>query len=289
VLGPTNVSHIPDLWRAGEDAAHLYPLYLARLSMGGLRGRVVSSCRRIRRYARRGPGAEKGLFTFSFEIDSLCDLGEYKAAWRQLRLRDRMALGTRFDLARRDLSAADAGLAEWDYAPILFFLGRYRRGCSLLEASLDFRFADAKVRSYDILFRVYNGDEEPRNRCRVTLAHFYARTGKSLRDWRHWEAFVRGFHPRLFRLAGVRREELLADPGRLRAFRDKLMEIRKDRATSGVSRGQADLIESPGKVREWHEATQHKLDRLRERIGPAMRRTDAKLRQLFPELTGTPE
>src|SRR5205085_10072380 len=84
---------------------------------------------------------------------------------------------------------------EWTfyYAPLLFFLRRYREGCLLLETALGFWCSRRKVRSYDILFYVYNADEQPSNRCRVTLSHFYERLGKSLREWQHWEAFVNGF------------------------------------------------------------------------------------------------
>lgn len=79
-------ARIPDLWRTQEDASRLYKLYLVRLRMNGLHEQVVAACRQIRRYASRGPGAKVGLFAFSFEIDSLCDLKNYNQAWRRLRL-----------------------------------------------------------------------------------------------------------------------------------------------------------------------------------------------------------
>ena len=133
------------------------------------------------------------------------------------------------------------------------------------------------MRSFDILFHIYNGDEEPANRCRITLMHFYTRLGKGLSDWPHWEAFVNGFHPRLLRCSGIRREELLADSTRLVPFFDKLMEVRAERTTSGVTRGQADLVESPEKVRVWQEATQGKLEQFQERNKLTHERIDVKL------------
>src|SRR5207237_9546900 len=133
------------------------------------------ACRQIRRYAARGPGPKHGLFTFSFEIDALCDLKDYGAAWRQLRLREKIVFGERFDLFRGEWSAADARELQFLYAPLLFFLGRHRQGCLLLETSLAFWFRGGKVRSFDMLFNVYNGDGEPWHRCQVTLAHFYRR------------------------------------------------------------------------------------------------------------------
>lgn len=213
------VTQIPDLWRAAEDASRLYQLYLCDLQRNGLHERVISACAQIRRYAARGPGREAGLFTFSFELDALCILKNYEGAWRRLRLNEEIALGNRLRLSRRQWEADEVIWFEFNHAPLLYFLERYRQGCSLLEAWLDHWFRGGKVRSFnDVLFRVYNGDEEPANRCRVTLAHFYHRLDKCLREWTHWEAFVDGFHPRLFRLAGVRREALLMDSEHLAPF-----------------------------------------------------------------------
>lgn len=277
---------IPDLWRAKEDVLRLYEIYLIRLSMNRLHERIVSACRQIRRYASRGPGPREGLFTFSIEIDALCELGRYQTAWRQLRLREEILFGRRLDLARRRWSAREAPLLPWDYVSLLFFLGRYRLGCALLETALGFSFRGKKVPSYDLLLYVYNDDEEPRNRYRVTLAHFYARLGRELREWRHWPAFVNGFSEKLFRLAGVGRAELLADSGRLPTFVGNLEQILRERTPTRITRGQADLIESPAKVRKWQEATQAKLEAFEERIQPVREEREAKLEELFPELRG---
>jgi hypothetical protein len=275
---------IPDLWRLNEDAPRIYHLYVCRLKMNGLHERVVTASRQIRRYAARGPGHKDGLFTFSYEIDSLCELNNYKAAWRQLRVYQDRAVGERFDLAHRNWSVEEEPWLTFYFAPLLFYLKRYRLGCSLLETALSFSFDGKNVQSYDLLFHVYNDDEVPRNLCRVTLAHFYTRLGKRLHEWRYWEAFVNGFHSRLFRLAGVGREELLADSQRLPAFFDRLMAIRAERTASGYTRGQADLIQSLAKVKAWHEAQQRKTAQFDDRIRPTSERHDAKLLQLFPEL-----
>src|SRR5262245_48644564 len=111
---------IPDLWSAKEDA-RLYEFYLGRLQMNGLHERVVSTCRQIRRHAARGPGPAAGLFTFFFEIESLCELRDYRMACRQLRLSELPVFGKRLDLASRRWSADEATLVM-DYAPLLFFL-----------------------------------------------------------------------------------------------------------------------------------------------------------------------
>lgn len=238
--------------------------------------------------ALRGPGPTEGLFTFSFEIDSLCDLKDYQAAWRRLRLREEIAFGERFDLRTREWSSADGWELAYSYAPLAFFLGRYRQGCEWLETALGFWFGVRTARSFDILCYVYNGDEEPWHRCRVTLSHFYGRLGRDLRQWRHWEAFVSGFHPRLFRLSGVRRDELVAAPGRLAEFFDRLMEVRDERTPSGVGGSQSDLIDSAAKVRKRQDAIRRERDEFNERIKPVQERTNRKLQELFPELQGLP-
>ena len=275
---------IPDLWRAEEDASRLYSLYLAHLSMNGRYEQVVAACPKIRRYAARGPGAKEGLFTFHYELDAFVELNRYSEAWRQLRLREQPIFGKRFNLRRREWSAEDCQDLWSFYAPLLFFLRNYHQGCALLEISLDSWFGPQKVRSYDVLFHVYNGDEEPDNRCRVTLKHFYTRLRKNLSEWRHWEKFVNGIHPRLFRLAGVKREELLADSEHLSSLFGKLMEIRDERTISGFTRGQADLIESPRKVQERQAAIRAKHDEFGERTSATRKRINNKLRELFPEI-----
>jgi hypothetical protein len=279
---------IPDLWRAKEDAARLYSLYLVRLQMNRLRERVVSACRQIRRYAARGPGGAKGVFTFDFEIDALCKLKDYRTAWRQLRLREEAAFGQRFDLARREWSAVDGWDLAFFHAPLLFFLERYRQGCSLLETALSFHLGGRKRRSYDILFHVYNGGREPENRYGVALWHFYTHLGRELNEWQHWKALVKGFDPRLFQVAGVGRDELLEDSGRLPSFCDRLRAVQAERTISGVTWGLADLVEGPEVVRKRQEATRAQRNEFEERSKPARERIDAKLKELFPELRELP-
>jgi hypothetical protein len=274
------VERIPDLWRAGEDARRLYTLYICRLDSNGLHARVVAACRKIRRYAARRPGAEEGMFTFPFEIDALIELKDFRGAWRQLRRREVLLFGERLDLARREWSGPDAWELAFSYAPLLYFLGRYQAGCDLLETALGL-WGRGKLHSFERLHHVYNGSVEPRHRCGVTLAHFYARLGKDLRDWPLWEKFVKGFHPRLFRLARVRREALLQDPARLGGFVDRLHAVLRER---GGGWEQADLLDSPKKVRARRRAREEEMEAFKETMRPRMERTEAKLRELFPEL-----
>lgn len=275
---------IPDLWELNEDARRLYDSYLSRLRIAGRHQRVVTVCRQIQEYAARGPGEEHALFVRSPLIDAFCELNNFEQAWQVLRWFQQIAFGAPIDLHRHEWTPQSAAEIEHHLAPLLYFRGRYRDGCMLLETLLGFWFDDHKVRSYVLLGRIYNGDKEPTNRYRVTLSHFYRRLGKSLSEWPHWETFVNGFHPRLFRLAEMKREELLTNSEQLPAFVDRLMDIRDERTTSGVGGSLSDLIDSPAKVRKRQEATQRKLDEFHEWSKPRQDALTAKLWELFPEL-----
>lgn len=275
---------VPDLWQAKADAERMYQLYLARLQINGLHDRAIDACRQIRRYAVRGPGRCSGLFTFSFEVDSLVSQRRYSAAWRQVQLRDETIRGHRVSLERRRWSPRDYWELTCTYAPLMYFLERYAVGAKLLETALSFWYRRPRAQSYQVLFHVYNGDDEPRILPRVTLTHFYQRMGKDLNAWSLWPVFVRGLAAPLFRIADIDRKALLADPALLATFFGNLMRLRSERVTSGVTRGQADLIEDPAKVKRWQDATRASRERFRN--DPARDRTKATLYRHFPELEG---
>jgi len=273
---------VPDLWRAKADAERMYQLYLVRLQINELHDRVVDACRLVRRYAARGPGRRAGLFTFSFEVDSLVSQRNYSAAWRQVQLRDEVIRGHRIPLEGRRWSPKDFWELTCTYAPLMYFLERYAVGAKLLETALSFWYRRPKAESYNVLFHVYNGDDEPRILPRVTLTHFYRRTGKDLEEWALWPVFVRGLAAPLFRIAGIERKALLADSSQLATFFSNLTRLRSERVTSGVTRGQADLIEDRVKVKRWQDAT--RASRKRFDNDPARERTKATLYRHFPEL-----
>src|SRR5688500_6767247 len=93
---------IPNLRAAGEDARRLYSMYLGRLSQHGLHERIATVCPIIRRYAAGGPGVREGLFTYHYELEALCELKRFTAAWRRLRQQARAWFGRRFDLRGTD-------------------------------------------------------------------------------------------------------------------------------------------------------------------------------------------
>ncbi|HLW65947.1 MAG TPA: hypothetical protein VKS79_11620 [Gemmataceae bacterium] len=275
---------IPNLWQSGEDARRLYSLFLSRLELGCKYKRMVFACRQIRRYARGGPGSDAGLFTFGPEIDALCGLKKYGVAWRQLRYYEVRVFGHHLKCDRPKLSTADAMVCSIYHVPLLYFLGRYEKGRNLLEKCLDQWFRVKRRRSYDIMYLVSNLYRRPLFRCTVTLAHFYQRLGTDLREWRHWAAFVKGFHPGLFSRAPVSQEELLADSSALGPFLEHLSNLHSERVTSGVGGGQSYLIDSPAKVAKRQKALQEKLDDFYRSMRGVIDSTNAKLEQLFPEL-----
>ncbi|MBI1899770.1 MAG: hypothetical protein HYS13_01490 [Planctomycetia bacterium] len=277
-------SRIPDLWRMKEDAHRLYQLYLSRLQSIGCHERVVAACRQIRRYAARGPGMKEALFTFSIEIEALCDLRRYQAAWRAERRREEIVCRKRLDLRRRKWSAKDVWVLRYDFWQLLYFLGRYRVGCAMLESALRYSLRKTPGRSYDLFYYVFNDEVNPTHRCRVTLKHFYDRLGRGLHEWNDWNAFVDGFHPRLFQLAKVGRERLRADPSLLEAFERSLRTLQKQRTISRITRGQQDLVERPARVRKWQKATAAARKKFEQAIQPTRAEFEATLLKLFPEL-----
>lgn len=278
----------PDLFASQEtgEARRLYELYLSCLMVRHRHEDMVRACRTIRGHARRGPGTREGVFTYWYEINALCSLGKYPAAWRALTRRDALVHGKRMSISGGKKSL----LGTWTeitchHAPILYFLGRYRRGCALLETALDAAMRSGRQRSYELLFRVFKPEREPGAIHRVTLRHFYDRLGRSLDQWRHWARFLEGFHPRMFTLARVDREDLLLHPERMEMFFNRLMRARAERTGhSMIGRGEKDLLEAPSRVRRWHLATRRKMVRWARRSSRHRNATEEKLRALFPDL-----
>lgn len=274
---------IPNLWNEDPAMIPYYRIFLSHLQMAGKHDRIVAACRQIRRYAERGARLDDALFTFHEEIGALCDLKKYKTAWRVLQARDDMLYGPQADVANHPERANPYEL-EPLYAPLLFYLKRYQTGCAVKEAALDPWFRRGKMQSYNVLFAVYNGEREPTHRFRVTLAHFYERLGRDLAEWQHWTAFVNGFHPKLFRMAGVGREDLLHDAAQISPFFEKLLAIRNERLTSGIGGSVSDLLDSPAKVKQRQARRQQAVKAFDRRIAGTRREVEKKLADLFPEL-----
>lgn len=271
---------IPDLWRLKEDAERLYKSFLCRLMMHDMQERIVTACRVIRRHAAKAPETRDALFTFGHEIDALFELQNYRGVLRQLRLRERMLFGSRLDLLR--LPPSSGQMIEFQYAPVHYFLGNFSVGCILLEAALRPWFAVEKPDSLYIITRVCDGRNRSAGRHNVTLAQFYKRLNKKLSEWADWEPFVKGFDPRVFRLAGMSRLDLLNDCDKLPEFYRRLSDIAKQKGTS-LGSGKSTLLDSPAKIRQQKDQMQSHKDFLK-RTEPQRTPTDIKLKGLFPEM-----
>ena len=280
---------LPDLWKEGEpDARRLYQLFLAYLMRDERHDRIVEVCRIIRRNVARGPGRRDGLFTYPIELESLCALGRFEPAWRQLRRWEETEFGRRLDIRRHRWTREQGHILLYQYAPLMYYRQRYHLGRRLQETGLRFAFQERHLNSYEILFHVYNDDPEPSQCPRVTLIHFYRRLDRSLDQWENWVRFIDGFHPRLLRIAEIRREDLRSDVSLLPLLYRRLLEISAARITSGVTRGQNDLIQSEAKVRRWQEETAEKI-RQHDREFRSQRRTIREnLVSWFPELRRVP-
>jgi len=245
--------------------------------------RVVKVCQQIRVFARRSVRPHFANFTYFVEIDALCKLGKFSTAWRQLRRWERVACGKNLDLMADAWAPAELNWFFHYHPQLLYFLGRYRPACHMLEALLEKLVTRRrKGMSYEVLWHVYNPIAQPRDRHEVTLYHLYQKLGKNLQDWPHWERFVKNFHPKLFGLTGVRKEDLLRNPSLLRQFFKAITDEQKQRLTANVSVGERDLIDLPGKIRHYQETVAHKMARLDVAI--ARSKSEQRLEEMFPEL-----
>ncbi|MDB5388467.1 MAG: hypothetical protein JWM11_4113 [Planctomycetaceae bacterium] len=272
---------IPDLWRMNEDVPRLYQFYLLQLMIDEQHERIVSACRRIRQYAKRGPGIKDGLFTFWSEINALCELKNYRAAWQQLRRCEYIIFGRRFDLKRGQFPPSNGTKVFYYYAPILYFLGRYREGCDLLEHELGLFLKGTNYISYEIRFHVAN-NLKPSDRFCVTLAHFYTRLGRKLREWKQSETFVNAFHPSFFRILGVEPEVLLTNSKELRTFLKKLNKI--PRTQLKRENGCTILLKTARKARKQTESAKRKQEQIDKQFEDAKQARTVQLKELFPEL-----
>jgi hypothetical protein len=274
---------IPNLIVGDPDQARakwFYRQFLTALLHAGQTERVVEVCRAIRRFAKQAGKPELGHWTFDDEDYAYGKLGDFRAQWRLLRERERTFCGKTLDLKKHRWKREEAFFLMYYYAPLLFLRSQYVLGLDLLEKGL--RFC-ANFKSYDLLGHIYNDIKTPRHRHEVTLSHFYRILGRDLRDWRYWSKFIDGFHSKLFRLSGIPREDIRNDPSLLKPFSDWMCSELHRRTFTGVSSGEADLIDSVAAVKKRQDALAAKLSRF-EATPPTEAQIDQALRRVFPEL-----
>jgi hypothetical protein len=64
--------------------------------------------------------------------------------------------------------------------------------------------------------------------------------------------------------------------------------VRARRITTGIGRGQSDLVDSATKVQKRQDELRSKLNSFKKRTKPLEKKTNCKLRELFPELQRLP-
>lgn len=168
------MSAVPNLFRSypKNEVASLYSQYLSRLRVSRRHARLLEACRQIRSYAGREGKPELGYFTYSFEIMALCRLRHFRTAWRQLRRWERESTGKNLDPMADSWRPEEIGWFFYYHPYLLFFLGKYRASCRMLEAALEDQITRRKAgASYDVLWDVYKPMVQPRDLYDVTLSH----------------------------------------------------------------------------------------------------------------------
>jgi hypothetical protein len=107
--------------------------------------------------------------------------------------------------------------------------------------------------------------------------------GRDLQEWRYWSKFVDGFHPRLFWLSGIAREDLRRDSSLLKPFAEWICSEQDRRTFTGISRGEADLVDSAAAEKKRQTELAAKLVRF-ENKEPTDSQVDRELERVFPEL-----
>jgi len=281
------MNRVPNLLRlrSAKEFEYLYQLYLLRLTQSSRWDRTLEACRQIRSYAARAGRPRLADFTYYFEIDALCQLGKFSAAWGQLRRLERLAYGRSINLNAKSWRSDELDWFLRYHPQILYFLGRNRLARRLYEAMLGKMLRTRDDSSFELLPHVYNSINPPHYRQQVSLFHIYAALGKSLSEWPDWTRFVRGLHPKLLILAGVTKEELLRNPGLMRTFDEAIHAEQKRRLTAGVSDGQRDLTDPPRKVKRRQEAVLKKRAPLQRTASEHQKQLEC----IFPELKALTE
>ena len=279
------MANLPNLFssHAPKDASRLYHSFLTALRAASRWDRTVEACRQIRFRASRSRQTRVADFTYYFEIDALCELGNFPVAWRQLRRWERLAFGRNINLNAKSWRSGELDWFPQYHSQILYFHRLARR---LFDSTLEKMFRpSANDSSYELLPYVYSSATRPRHRLHVKLFHIYSALDKSLSEWSGWSRFVHGLHPKLLTLAGVKKQELLRDPRLLRSLDEAIDDELKGRLTAGVTDGQRDLTDPARKVKRRQQA-------IARRIGYTNRASlllQGQLESIFPELERLPK
>jgi hypothetical protein len=79
--------------------------------------------------------------------------------------------------------------------------------------------------------------------------HFYQALGILLSEWPLCDEFAEDLHPKLLRLAGIKRHALPSAPRLMARLSKAIRQEKRKRLDSGATHGQRDLTEPAGVVR----------------------------------------
>lgn len=285
---------MPNLWKMKLEAddyepGTLYRLYICQLMLNEEYDRIIEACRIIRRYAFSGPGVIEGLFTFDFEMNCLLLQGRLDIALRQARLRDQAYYG-HSDYSNLVWKEDTGQWPIYTVAPLHYFHKMYELGRHILESGLEPFFKNDWQSSYYWFTQIAPLHKNPKSIYQVTLAMFYHKLGRDLREWKHWNAFIDGFPNKFFTVIQIGKESLRANPKLLQKVVARIRtihRINKPYYTSGPGQVIEDIIESPIQIRKRHDQrlkeAQESKESKRERA-QHRRQCDRRLKELFPEL-----
>lgn len=286
---------IPNLWKMklkadDRDPGTLYRLYFCQLMLQENYERMVEACRTIRRYGMNGLKLEEWLFTFEYEVDSLIWLGRLDIALRQARARDRAYYG-HCDYARL-VWKEDSGMWPiYKVAPLHYCHGQFKLGCHILESALEPWFNNNWQSSYYWFGQIAPIHKKPNSIYQFTLAMFYHKLGKDLREWKQWNAFIDGFPEKFFTVLKIGKEELRNDSKLLPKVISRIDEIQKKNrpyyTSGGGGQSIEDIIESPRHIKRRHDQLlkeYHETPEAKRKRDEMSRKLDQRLAELFPEL-----
>lgn len=214
---------VPDLFSEGPEAERRYGLLLCHLmlleSTGRLSLREANTAIVEVIEAIRGSASESGAdtrFTHIYERDALWYLNRHDENWtRQLRFETDL-YGAPVELNSTSVPEIEMYFAAEARTPLHYACGRYAESaqCKELKIGMELRGAGGER----LLNEVLNLDEVPTHPVRVTLAHIYAKLGKSLGEWSEWSTFLRVLPDSLFVDANITREQVCENPADLVAM-----------------------------------------------------------------------
>lgn len=236
---------------------------------------IIISCRRIRKHAKKSNKLKQSLFTFFNENHALCELSRFNIAVKQLHLFFKILYSRNIDLNKFKWSKKWAFNMIYQYGPLFYMNKQYDLGYEIMTKGLNYFKSD---NSYELLNNVYSLKNKPRFTYEVTYIHFLNKLNIKLDTWNQYEIFIKNFNPKILKIGKTNKTELLNNS---RAFKEFYRNIIKAQSNlnlfSGITRGEADLIQKRKQVKK----SQQKFQKNRERYG---KRNKDRINELYEKI-----